>query len=430
MLKRDLNMNNIVNEITSKGVVSFTPKVDSTVVWKDIPGFSRYLASNTGLVVNKEDNQTPLPMREFPTTVGSYVSVSVLGDDLKWWSMGVHRLIAFAFHGYPSPLLGSKPEVNHLDGNKHNNQTDNLQWTNRSGNLLHAVESGLRTDTIRITVIDHLEETEKLYHAISVVAKAFKVKPEIMKSIISRHGAELWNGRYTFIKDDSGFKEKKRTNVVYFKIKDYKTGEVYLTDSSVGGMDITKVFFGTIQWRLMKRNIDLCNGFVFMSVDDSREFPEYTEDEINSSITVWETRPARKAKRFGVVGKYYPTGEILEFETIKNADKHLGVVVVSYLLNRDSRILYKGWFFQYRQELTEWPEFDKEYVEVSVRIKKPEYPPVYVTDLETDTTKLYATLKEFAEQNGVWATNVSSHLRLKPDEAYKKRWMFKFYDIT
>lgn len=51
----------------------------------------------------------------------------------------VHRLVAQAFIENPN---GYKV-VNHLDGNKHHNSVDNLEWCTNSMNILHARKIGL-----------------------------------------------------------------------------------------------------------------------------------------------------------------------------------------------------------------------------------------------------------------------------------------------
>ena len=53
----------------------------------------------------------------------------------------IHRIIANLFIPNPKNL----PEVNHLDSNRKNNKSSNLEWVTRSENLQYALDYGYMT---------------------------------------------------------------------------------------------------------------------------------------------------------------------------------------------------------------------------------------------------------------------------------------------
>ena len=65
------------------------------------------------------------------TNKGGYKCVSLAGQNYR-----VHRLVAMAF--IPNPE--NKPNINHIDGNKKNNNVDNLEWCTQQENIQHKIE--------------------------------------------------------------------------------------------------------------------------------------------------------------------------------------------------------------------------------------------------------------------------------------------------
>ena len=104
-------------------------------VWKDIKGYeSLYQVSNMGRVKSLPRLHHPYEQILAPHEVkGGYLQAELLRDGSKK-GIKIHRLVAEAF--IPNPE--GKREVNHIDGDKHNNAVDNLEWVTSSENQMHA----------------------------------------------------------------------------------------------------------------------------------------------------------------------------------------------------------------------------------------------------------------------------------------------------
>lgn len=100
-------------------------------VWKDIPDFDLYQASNKGNVRNKKTKRL---LEKYQTKLG-YERLTIRQSG-KYVSRDVHRLVAMAF--LPNPE--NKETVNHKNRIKHDNSLENLEWATYSEQSLHARE--------------------------------------------------------------------------------------------------------------------------------------------------------------------------------------------------------------------------------------------------------------------------------------------------
>ena len=106
-------------------------------VWKIIPSTNgKYEASNYGRIRNAKN----LKVLKVQDNIHGYYNLVLHVIPTIPLNARVHRLVAEAF-------LGECPEgyvVNHKDGNKHNNNIENLEYVTPSENNLHALRNGLR----------------------------------------------------------------------------------------------------------------------------------------------------------------------------------------------------------------------------------------------------------------------------------------------
>lgn len=120
-------------------------------IWKDIKGFeSLYQVSNLGRIksLSKFINNNPKSKtigfyskekNLKPTKSNSGYLYVVIYKKSKKYTLFIHRLVAQAFIPNPDNL----PQVDHLDGNKLNNNVDNLEWVTSKENINRAWKMGL-----------------------------------------------------------------------------------------------------------------------------------------------------------------------------------------------------------------------------------------------------------------------------------------------
>lgn len=103
-------------------------------IWKNIEDFN-YQVSNLGRIKSLRSNK----ILQNVLGTDEYFKVC-LHKDKKQYNKLIHRLVAETF--IPNPE--NKPQVNHKNGNKLDNNINNLEWCTISENTQHSFDNGLQ----------------------------------------------------------------------------------------------------------------------------------------------------------------------------------------------------------------------------------------------------------------------------------------------
>lgn len=132
-------------------------------IWKELPGFPiKYQISNTGRIkspvqlvdigFNRIQNKPERIIKNYIGGTG-YLTVGLTIAKNKSRSFQVHRLLAKVF----IENVNRYKCVNHKDGNKLNNNLENLEWCSHSHNNKHAYDSGLKKPSWKATPAQVIE---------------------------------------------------------------------------------------------------------------------------------------------------------------------------------------------------------------------------------------------------------------------------------
>ncbi len=161
--------------------------VDGSVI-----GYSLYMCLNNGAIYSKNTNSYITPhIDRYGYAVSSFTN-----DNKVKKRVSVHRIIAMCF--IPNP--DNKPQVNHKDGDKLNNNVYNLEWMHPWENNRHARYNGLHKQTITDDVAIHIDKLLRSGMRICDVARTTGIDYYSISSIKygrnHKHIQEYKNGPY------------------------------------------------------------------------------------------------------------------------------------------------------------------------------------------------------------------------------------------
>lgn len=118
----------------------------------------------------------PRKVEGYGCSLGSRSKPKKWGDR-PGYRVYIHHVIALTFIGRPHK---NKPMINHIDGNKKNNNASNLEWCNAQHNIRHAIKLNPRKKrgpNLTDDQITWIREQYKTGRSMNSIAKELKIRP-------------------------------------------------------------------------------------------------------------------------------------------------------------------------------------------------------------------------------------------------------------
>ena len=173
--------------------------------WKPVVYCDNYEISNKGKLRNKF---TGLILKTAVDRYG-YEKVHIVKSDKSNYFTTIHRLVALAWLDNNDD---NKLQVNHIDGNKLNNELSNLEWVSARENINHSYGTLLNTNVSPVILNDLEKGYSTEFKSIKELSKHLGINVSILSPYIKNSNANPILGRYSItVKDENAMFSRSNT---------------------------------------------------------------------------------------------------------------------------------------------------------------------------------------------------------------------------
>ena len=161
--------------------------------WRDIKGYQGYQVSNLGRIRthNKISSNERYKTRRWKDRILHFKSHNKkTGYRVDLWKDGkpksflVCRLVATTFL---DDLIDTDMTVNHKDGNRFNNNVENLEWLSLKDNIVHAFENDLQTTQQHILITNTKTGAKAKFRSMAQAGRFFEYNNGFISSILKKN---------------------------------------------------------------------------------------------------------------------------------------------------------------------------------------------------------------------------------------------------
>ena len=336
--------------------VTFKEPVYYTKDFRIIPEFPKYAVSEDKRFINIETGER-VSVKDVGSDNKRYPAISLYHPFYRCYkSRLVHLLVAITWVENDDYL--ARPLVNHKDGDKSNYRANNLEWASYSENIIHAYESGLRTDNHPVKVYDKVKKEVAIYRSVTEAFKSMglNARANLEHRFKEGNGVLIAKKRYEikYLKDESPFMLASMSveKALQLISKSFRRGRTY----EAVNLDNGKTVIGSNG--IIQKELNLSESGVTGICSKKTIFRDKADNtkwiirdtNIGEDIIESEYKEISN-KKVPIIRINISTGEEVEFKSLREAGRKtfkIDPLTIKNIIANNSKI--RGFTFRYKEE--------------------------------------------------------------------------------